>query len=241
MIELKSYTLETHQGPHLNLNEDLIDVDLGLQLFMVIDGFGGSNVGDRAALSAKEHIKYFFGKISVDPESTLPFFFSSKYLLETNALINAFRGAHEKIYKENLARSINNRGGASVIALALTENMATIVATGNCLALLFRKENLITQMLPDAFADAPMSGIGLFEDFHYQATEFKLMAEDTLILLTDGAYQKFGQFAGIQEVLKTNPSDDQAIIKEIFQFVNDRGNLDNQSIVILRFEGQEKP
>lgn len=28
MIELKSYGLISHQGPHLNLNEDLVDVDL---------------------------------------------------------------------------------------------------------------------------------------------------------------------------------------------------------------------
>lgn len=234
MNELKSYTLETHQGPHLNLNEDLIDVDLGLQLFMVIDGFGGSNIGDRAAVATKDYIKRFFGKISRDPDSTLPFFFSSKYLLETNALINAFRGAHEQMTKDNQARSMNNRGGASVIALALSETMASIVATGNCQAMLMRKEHLAIQMLPDCFANAPMSGVGLFEDFHYQVTEFKVLPGDTLLLLTDGVYQRC-ELAEMQEILKKYPSNEKEFIQEIFQYANDRGNLDNQSVMILQF------
>jgi serine/threonine protein phosphatase PrpC len=234
MSELKSYTLETHQGPHLNLNEDLVDVDLGLQLFMVLDGFGGSNIGDRVALSSKEYIKQFFRKISRDHDSTLPYFFSAKYLLETNALINAFRGAHEKIYKENSNCSMNNRGGASAIALVIADNMASLVGTGNCLALMIRKGNLFTQMLPDSFANAPMSGIGLFEDFHFQASEFKILSDDVLILLTDGAYARCG-LGEIQEIIQNNSNDDKAIIKEIFQCANDRGNLDNQSVMILQF------
>ena len=234
MNELKSYTLETSKGPHLNLNEDLVDADLGLQLFMVIDGFGGSNIGDRTASATKDYIKKFFGKISKDPDSTLPFSYSAKYLIETNALINAFRGTHEKIAKENLARSMNSRGGASVIAVALSDNMVSIVATGNCQALLFRKENLFTQMLPDAFANAPMSGVGLFEDFHYQVSEFKIMPGDSLLLLTDGAYQRCDQ-GEMLEIYKRNMANEIAIIKEIFQYANDRGNLDNQSAMILQF------
>ena len=234
MNELKSYTLETHQGPHLNLNEDLIDVDLGLQLFMVLDGFGGSNIGDRIVQTSRDHIKRFFGKISRDPDSTLPFFYSPKYLLETNALINAFRGTHEQISKENISKSINNRGGTSAIALALSENMATIISTGNCQAYLIRKGKIYSQMLPDVFANAPMSGIGLFEDFHYQVTEFKIFPDDGLIMLTDGAYQRC-EMHEILEILNKNPDNEKASIQEIFRSANDRGNLDNQSAIILQF------
>ena len=234
MSELKSYTLETNQGPHLNLNEDLIDVDILHKLFVVIDGFGGSNIGDRIALQTKDCIKNFFGKISRDPDSTLPFFFSSKYLLETNSLINAFRLAHENIAKENAIRPMSSRGGASVIAAALTENMVSLVSTGNCMAFLFRKENLFTQMLPDVFANAPMSGVGLFEDFHYQVSEFKILPGDTLILLTDGAYQRC-ELEEIKGILLQYPDRNKEMIQEIFQMTNDRGNLDNQSALILQF------
>jgi serine/threonine protein phosphatase PrpC len=234
MIELKSYSLETNQGPHLNLNEDNIDVDLGLQLFMIIDGFGGSNVGDHAAMACRDYIKRFFGKVSRDPDSTLPFYYSQKYIIETNALINSFRGAHEQVFKENQTRSISNRGGASVIALSLSENLASIVTTGNCQALCYRKGNIFPLTIPDSFAGAPMSGIGLFEDLQFQVHEFKVLPNDTLLLLTDGAYFLCYQDE-IQELIAKNLENDKTIITEIFKHANDRGNLDNQSAMILRF------
>ncbi len=234
MHELKSYSFETHQGPHLNLNEDLIDIDLNLKLYLLLDGFGGSGIGDRAATQIKDNIKSFFGKIATDPDSTLPFYFSSKYLLETNALVNAFRSSHEQIAKENLARSIFNRGGASVMALGLAGNIATIVSTGNCKALIYRKGNLFAQVLPDAFANAPMSGIGLFEDFHYQVSEFKIRKDDALLMLTDGAYERCEQ-EKILEIINKNLGNEKIIIQEIFNYANDRGNLDNQSIMFLQF------
>jgi serine/threonine protein phosphatase PrpC len=234
MNELKSYTLETDQGPHLNLNEDLVDIDLGLQLFIVADGFGGSNIGDRIAGISRDHLKRLFGKMASDPDSTLPFFYSPKYLLETNVLINAFRGTHEQILKENQLRSLNSRGGASVIALALTENMASLVSTGNCRAYLLRKEKLMAQMLPDSFAGAPMSGIGLFEDFQFQVMEFKILTDDAIILLTDGAYERCDE-SEILEILKKYPDDEKMAIKEIFKEANGRGNMDNQSAMILQF------
>lgn len=80
MSEIKSYAMKTHQGPFLNLNEDLVEVDLVNNLFMVIDGFGGSNIGDKAASMVRDSLKRSFTKIASDPDSTLPFYFSHKYL-----------------------------------------------------------------------------------------------------------------------------------------------------------------
>ena len=38
------------------------------------------------------------------------------------------------------------------------------------------------------FRTMPMSGFGLFQDFHYQLRELKVLEGDALILLTDGVY-----------------------------------------------------
>jgi serine/threonine protein phosphatase PrpC len=202
MVELKSYALLSHQGPHLNLNEDLIEVDLANGLFTIIDGFGGSNIGDRAAMMIKDTLKNSYTKIATDPDSTLPFFFSHKYLIEGNALINAFSSAHQKVSKENADKSMNNRGGASVISAALAENVLTLVSTGNCGAYLYRRGRLTSEILPDSLKsfngdsasnfheNIPLSGIGLFEDFHYQIKELKLAIGDLVVLLTDGAYAR---------------------------------------------------
>lgn len=238
--------MQTHQGPHLNLNEDLVEADLVNNLFMLIDGFGGSNIGDRAAMMIKDTLKRSYTKISVDPDATLPFFYSHKYLIEGNALINAFYNAHQNVTKENETKSLDNRGGGSVIAAAIAENILTMVSTGNCVAYLYRKGHLSLEVLPDSLSSlsrdsyqshlhsVPMSGIGLFEDLHYTVRELKVSEGDVVIMLTDGAYSRLSMDE-IKYTVEKNLESELDAIKELFKLSNDRGNLDNQSAIILQF------
>ena len=149
-------------------------------------GFGGSNIGDRAASIIRDSIKRNYTKISNDPDSTLPFFYSYKYLLEGNALINALHSAHAAVNKDNFGKSLDNKGGGSIICGALSENILTLVSCGNCQAYLYRKGHLSQEILADSLANlsrdrhdtffqtSPMSAIGLFEDLHFQVREIKL-------------------------------------------------------------------
>ncbi len=246
MIELKSYAMQSHQGPHLNLNEDVADADLANNLFMMIDGFGGSNVGDRAANIIKDTIKRSYTKIAIDPESTLPFYFSHQYLIEGNALINAFHSAHQSVNRDNESKGLDNRGGGSVVAAAIAENIITLVSTGNCIAYLYRKGKLTQEILPDSLNhlsrdsyqsymhNVPMSGIGLFEDLHYTVRELKLSDGDMVLIMTDGAYSRVA-LEEIRHVLEKNHNRELEVIKELFKISNDRGNMDNQSAIVLQF------
>jgi serine/threonine protein phosphatase PrpC len=246
MIELKSYSLLSHQGPHLNLNEDFVDVDLVNNLYMVIDGFGGSNIGDKAAKIIRDAIKRSYTRSSSDPDSTLPFFYSHKYLIEGNALINALYLAHKDMTKENEGKKMNNRGGGSVVCGALSENILTLVSTGNCGVYLYRKGQLTSEILPDSIRNlsrdhflsylytVPMSGIGLFEDLHFQVKELKIASDDIVILLTDGVYARVNE-SEIRYSIEKKIDDELEIIKELFKMANDRGNIDNQSGLILQF------
>ena len=237
--------MQSHQGPHLNLNEDLVEADLVNNLFMLIDGFGGSNVGDRAATMIRDNLKRSYTKISVDPEATFPFFYSHKYLIEGNALINAFHKAHQTLTRDNEQKNLDNRGGGSVIAAAIAENILTLVSTGNCVAYLYRKGHLSLEVLPDSLTSlsrdsfqsylhsVPMSGIGLFEDLHYSVRELKVTEGDVVIMLTDGAYSRLAMDE-IKYTVEKNESELETI-KELFRLSNDRGNLDNQSALILQF------
>jgi serine/threonine protein phosphatase PrpC len=246
MIELRSYGMQSNQGPYLNLNEDLVEADLVNNLFMVVDGFGGSNIGDRAASMIKDIVRRSYTKIAQDPESTLSFFFSHKYLIEGNALINAFHSAHQTISRDNESKNINDRGGASIVAGALSENVLTLVSTGNCVAYLYRKGHLSIEVLPDSLSNLsrdqfqthlhsiPMSGIGLFEDLHITVRELKLTAGDIVIMLSDGAYSRLN-FDEIRYTIEKNNESELDTIKEFFKLSNDRGNLDNQSAIILQF------
>jgi serine/threonine protein phosphatase PrpC len=246
MIELKSYGLLTHQGPHLNLNEDFVEVDLVNSLYMVIDGFGGSNIGDKAAMIIRDSLKRSYTRSASDPDATLPFFYSHKYLIEGNALINALFVAHHNMIRENENKKMSNRGGGSVISGALAENILTLVSTGNCAAYLYRKGDITSEILPDSLKSlsrdrfssylhtAPMSGIGLFEDLHYQVKELKIAQGDIIILLTDGVYARLIE-SEIKYIIEKNLNSELEIINELFKLANDRGNIDNQTGLVLQF------
>jgi len=244
MKKLKSYSAKTHQGPLIQINEDDYDIDLRNQLFMVLDGFGGAGVGDKSVGLAKSTIKNFFGKICIDPDSTLPFFYNPRYLIEGNALINAIKSAHQVLKNENAERDMNLRGGVSLIAVAASEGVMTMVSVGNCLSYLYRRGHLELLTYPDCLRPLgddyqqtlslhPLSALGLFDDFEPQVRELRVEADDQLLLLTDGAFGRLRR-EDIEFVLEKKIEKGQ-IIDDLFQLVNSRGNLDNQTAVILRF------
>jgi serine/threonine protein phosphatase PrpC len=246
MIELKKYTLRTDQGPYLELNEDDVEVDLSNNLFMLFDGFGGSNVGDKTVRELKDNIKKFYTRIGGDPDSTLPFYYSYRYLLEGNALINSMHYAHKLLIEQNSQLEISSRGGSSAVVGALDENIITLSSTGNCLCYLFRDGHLDTLMSPDTvsyfsfdhyqrhYHTAPLSGFGLFEDLHLNVKELKLMDGDTLIFLSDGVYSRLDRSEVIFVLNKQNSTDEEKI-DDLFDMANERGNMDNQSALIIQF------
>lgn len=246
MIKLRRCSAETHQGPFLQLNEDGYDFDIEKNLYMVLDGFGGSGIGDKCIDSVKETMKSFYGRVSNDPDSTLPFFFSSKYVLEGNALVNALLYTHKNIYQGNMSKEVNQRAGAAGIFVAISEEILALSSIGNVMAYLYRNGHLTPLFIPDNFElmstdenferhfkSAPMSGLGLFKELHFQMKEVKVRKGDSVILMTDGVYTRVQQNE-ILHSLSTIESSKQRI-NTLFNLSNSRGNLDNQTMMILDF------
>jgi serine/threonine protein phosphatase PrpC len=245
-MKLKRFASKTHQGPYLELNEDEMDINLTDNLFFVIDGFGGSGVGDKVAGMVKENLKTSYTKIGHDPDATMPFFYSPKYLLEANALINAFHSTHYKVKQRNEAFQMQDKGGASALAVTFSENIVNFVSVGNCKAVLYRKGHISLVTIPDSLNSfsqdqiysanqtCPMSGIGLFDDLHLIVKELKLLEDDQLILMTDGVYSRLHD-DDIKYILDRNELPYHKKIDELFKLVNERGNLDNQTTILLHF------
>ena len=147
-MKVKAYAAQSHQGPYLEVNEDGHEADVINGLYMVLDGYGGSGIGDKAVDLVRKKVKHFFTRINEDSNATLPFYYSKKYLLEGNALINAVHFAHRNLMDENEKLDLSSRGGASGVLTSLSDNIVTIVSTGNCRAYLYRKgriENIIRE------------------------------------------------------------------------------------------------
>ena len=246
MVKLKSYSVFTDQGPYLQINEDDAVVDLKNKLFMIFDGFGGSNIGDKAVELLKDTISKFYTKIGGDPDSTFPFYYSHKYLIEGNALVNSMHLAHSMLKKENSEKDLSSRGGASCIAASLSESILTLASTGNCSASIFRRGKLTRIIHPDSlealsedsyeiqFRTTPMSGFGLFDDLHLSVLEHKVVPGDLFVFMTDGTYSRVTN-KEIKHILEEQDLDDNGKIKKINSLANQRGNLDNQSTIFLQF------
>ncbi len=246
MLKLKRYSAHSQQGPYLQINEDSVEVDLKNNLYLILDGFGGSGVGDKAVSEIKENIKKFYGKIGSDPDATMPFFYSHKYILEGNALINSMNYAHSVLKKQNQEKDMGERGGASVLAASQSENILTLASVGNCVACLYSKGNLKPICIPDSFEflardsftrhfhTTPLSAFGLFDDLHVNIKEIRPDEGDKLVLLTDGAYSRL-DYDELKHILQGDSKFMQDKTQAIFDLNNSRGNLDNQSALILQF------
>ena len=92
--------------------------------------FGGSNIGDKAVSKLSKNIIDFYGNFDGDPDATFPFFYSHKYLLEGNALINSMYYAQEAIREDNSKVPISQRAGASCMAAVMSDNIITFCQCG---------------------------------------------------------------------------------------------------------------
>lgn len=245
MLDLKSFYSVSNQGPYLQLNEDLVDNDLVNGLFLIFDGFGGANIGDRAVNQLKEDIKKFYLNIGGDPDSTLPHYYSPRYLIETNAIINAFFYAHNRLKDENAKKAMSERGGSSVLAASICENLLSLVGIGTCRSVLFRGGQVREVFTPDnmelvsgdffekQYHTMPNSALGLYDDFSFQVKELRVFSDDIVVMMTDGAYSRLSDDE-LKHIL-SKPIKNGQKIDDIFNLVNSRGNMDNQSLIILEF------
>ncbi|MBF0359808.1 MAG: SpoIIE family protein phosphatase [Oligoflexia bacterium] len=245
-MKLKSYAAKTDQGPYLNINEDGYDLDLMNDLFMIFDGFGGPGIGDKCVSVLKDNIRNFYSKVIEDPDSTMPFYYSYKYLLEGNALINAMHFTQKLLFKENKKVDLSMRAGSSSIVTSLSEDIMTFVSVGNCLCYLYRDGELLKIVNEDTIGIYPLSGdnsylkttplsaFGLFEELHLQTREVKICEGDLFILMTDGAYSRIKPNELVNFIIRSNNQYNH-VVEKIFETANTRGNLDNQTTILLQF------
>jgi PPM family protein phosphatase len=245
-MRLRAYAAKTHQGPYLQINEDGYEFDFENDLYMLFDGFGGSGIGDRAVESLKQDIKNFYTQISRDPNATMPIYHNPKNLLEGNAILNSMMNAHQKLYEANQQKSLNQRAGASGLIAVRSESVIVLVGVGNCRAYHFRQGKLAKVIMEDTmqylskdqfdlrFRTSPMNAFGMYSELTYQLREVRLTEGDKIIALSDGIFAHLEEEELLYALNRTAP-DAQERVNSLLKLSNSRGNLDNQTAMILEF------
>lgn len=245
-MKLKNYAAVTHQGPYLEVNEDGYDFDLDQQFFMVLDGFGGSGIGDKAVLRLKEEVKKFLGRLASDADSTMPLYWNARWPIEGNALVNSMLFAHQNMYRDNSTKPLNQRAGASFCCALKADDMLILAQVGNCFSYLVRRGHVEPLFIPDnhvwlapdlhatASMRIPASAFGFYPELTWSLREVRVQEGDQFALFTDGV-APWIDYGELGHVLSRPDEDLQTKLNGLLKLSNDRGNHANQTGMILEF------
>jgi protein phosphatase len=112
------------------MNQDWLEWDLGLGLFVVADGMGGHNAGEVAAHLAVEAIREFVTE-SASGDLTWPFTYEPDYSPESNRLMTAVRLANRRIYDQGCAHAAMEGMGTTVVAVLAAGDRVALVSVGD--------------------------------------------------------------------------------------------------------------
>lgn len=245
-MELRSYAANSTNGPFLKVNEDHYHVELQKKLFMVFDGFGGAGVGETAVKELAGDIANIYGKISGDPDSTLPFFYDPNIIPEGNALINAAMHGHQFLLERNREKSTGERAGSSGSLIAMGDHILCQLNSGNVRTLIYGQNGIEKVCEEDSLRllgsrtdrrtslNIPSTAFGLFDHLDYTINEIRVSRGDVIISLSDGIYSKISS-EEIKSILEENNRNLKRSIEEMISLSNERGNLDNQTCLLLQF------
>lgn len=239
----------TETGPRA-LNQDCLEWDLGLGLFVVADGMGGHNAGEVASQLAAEAIREFIVESSGGSDLTWPFPYDPSQSLDANRLLTAVRLANRRVYD----RGCNNPGmegmGTTVVAVLVTGDQAALVSVGDSRIYRFRDDRLQQLTSDDTWLSAVVgvadddraasnhplkhvltSVVGTRDDLHPEAREEQLLPGDRLVLCSDGIHGRLDA-AAIAAIVRAGGTPDRvasALVEESLA----RRTSDNATALVI--------
>jgi PPM family protein phosphatase len=239
-IGLNSLTLFSTKGDS-GAQEDFVLARKERGLFVVADGFGGGEGGSRASKTACESVLGFLEKEAGDLDATMPFVLRRYYSLAGNVLFNALIHANRKVLAGNKGKSANAKGGASVLAAYLDDDLFALANVGGCSAWLMREGKLLELVVPRTYARlvdpfvsdpepdlaVPLMAMGITEDLEPEIIEFRIRPGDWLLIQTDGIRSEIRE--EFQRLQLESPDFDPE------EFIKARTFEENATFAFLRF------
>lgn len=231
-------------------NEDSYHVYPEENLFVLSDGMGGAAKGEVASAMAVEVVgaspQENCSASAADKSAGKPGFSD-----ETNFLIRAIQLANRKIHEEG-ARDPASRGmGATIVAVRINGNRASLAHVGDSRVYLFRahtlqqltsdhslvaeqvRQGLMTyeQAAASELQSVLTRALGMGESVEVDADEIELLPGDSLLLCSDGLTRMVPENE-IAATLAQAP--DVAIAAErLVQQANECGGVDNITVVVI--------
>ena len=208
------------------MNQDWLEWDLALGLFVVADGMGGHNAGEVAAHLAVEAIRDFVVE-SASGDLTWPFTYEPAYSPESNRLLTAVRLANRRIYEQGCTHTAMEGMGTTVVAILAAGDQVALVSVGDSRIYRWR-DGALQQLTNDDTWLATVMGVpddsrtesnhplkhvltsvvGTREDLKPSSREEALRKGDRFVLCSDGIHGRLDA-AAIAEVVRAGGTPDQ--------------------------------
>ncbi|HMD47490.1 MAG TPA: protein phosphatase 2C domain-containing protein [Bryobacteraceae bacterium] len=207
---IESYGL-SHVGCVRQENQDRILTDHSLGLFVVADGMGGHQHGEKAAELAIDTMRYYVDSSRDRFDVTWPFGYNFELSLDANRLSTGIQLANRHVWNYAEQSSQFSGMGTTIAAILSSAENAVIGNVGDSRVYLFRKNELQQLTMDDTFlaaaavqgADAannPMrnvltqaAGAEHLVDVHIK--EVKLESGDLFLITSDGLHAVIGDAA----------------------------------------------
>lgn len=200
MRRVVGFGAATRQGDW-PVQEDAYWIDPVQGIFVLADGFGGCEAGDKAAAAAVNAAGSFLvsdARAAVRVSEAHPF-----YSLEEAQVAEAMNRAGAAVEAVNAGRDFSGRGGASLIVChCLPSGRVVIGNLGNTGAVVLRSGKSVTILQPQSFVasqggtvgeypgrfgrDFPLQFLGLFPRTEPDIRTYHFQGGDQLFLFTEG-------------------------------------------------------
>ncbi len=239
------YASNTDIGLVRKLNEDyhMNYITDDFSLLVVCDGMGGHKAGEVASKKAVETVINYVkeNENNKDYKSTL---------------IKAITLANEEVYKDSENNSEHRNMGTTIVACLVYDDNAIVANVGDSRLYLYRNEELeqITvdhSLLNDLLASGTITeeeaidfsqknvitrSLGIQDNVNVDIFEIKLIKDDLILMCTDGLTSQLEKEEIIEIIKEESNLFD--IIKKLINEANDFEGIDNVTITLYLYEGE---
>jgi protein phosphatase len=230
-------------------NEDCFAISKEFGLYIVSDGMGGAVAGDVASKMAVEYLLQRLKGSGFDNDFRVD---NSKPVSERGQrLVSALMDANRFIYTSALGTERVGMGCTAAVVL-ITGNLASVAHVGDSrvyrirngvLDQLTNDHSLVAELLkqgllsPESAEHSPHSNIitralGPIKDVEPEVTEFSLIANDMVLLATDGLTKSVAREHILQIASSGKPL--QEICQDLIETAKMYGSEDNITCVLLQ-------
>jgi protein phosphatase len=242
----------TDVGRKRKHNEDAFALDVSEGLFIVADGMGGHAAGEVAAKITVETIGEFIAATRQKEEATWPFRYDHELEFNSNRLAIAIEKANERVMAAVAAQPWLKGMGTTVVAGLLNEKTLSLAHVGDSRAYLYR-DGRLSRLTDDHSWVHEQVAAGILTEEEAKSHPLKNVVTRALgggpsvsPDLQELSFQPGDEFIFCSDGLTTMLSDEeildhaekerdpQSLCRKLVETANERGGVDNITVVIVR-------